>query len=62
MGFVVDKVSLGQVLSPANFHATNCSTITINYHQALVQYASTARDTKWAQSHPTKKLFMIFQK
>jgi hypothetical protein len=38
MGFVVDKVTLGQVfsVSPANLHYNNCSTITI-YHPGLVQ-------------------------
>jgi hypothetical protein len=35
MGFVADKVALGQV-SPANLHSTNFSTITI-YHLGLVQ-------------------------
>jgi hypothetical protein len=40
--FVVDKVALGQVFSeyfgfPANFHSTNCSTITLIYHLGLVQ-------------------------
>jgi hypothetical protein len=42
MGFVVGKVALVQVFSeyfgsPANFHSTNFSTITITYHPALVQ-------------------------
>jgi hypothetical protein len=42
VGFVVDKVAQGQVFSeyfgsPANLHSTNCSTITIIYHLALVQ-------------------------
>jgi hypothetical protein len=42
VGFVVDKVALGQVLSeyfgsPANLHLTNFSTITIIYHPGLVQ-------------------------
>jgi hypothetical protein len=36
VGFVVDKVALGQV-SPANLHSTNCSTITVTYHLRLVQ-------------------------
>jgi hypothetical protein len=36
VGFVVDKVALGQV-SPANLHFTNCSTITLAYHLGLVQ-------------------------
>jgi hypothetical protein len=34
VGFVVDKVVLGQV-SPANLYSTNFSTIT--YHPGLVQ-------------------------
>jgi hypothetical protein len=36
VGFVVDKVALGQV-SPAYLHSTNFSTITITYHPGLVQ-------------------------
>jgi hypothetical protein len=41
VGFVVDKVALGQVffpttsVSPANLQSTNLSTITITYHQGL---------------------------
>jgi hypothetical protein len=37
VGFVVDKVALGQVFSAANLHSTNCCTITLTYHLALVQ-------------------------
>jgi hypothetical protein len=38
VGFVVDKVALGQIFSsPANLHSTNFSTITITYHPGLVQ-------------------------
>jgi hypothetical protein len=42
VGFVVDKVALGQVfskylVSPVNHHSTNCSTMTIIYHLGLVQ-------------------------
>jgi hypothetical protein len=43
VGFVVDKVALGQVspstsVSPANLYSTNFfSTITITYHPGLVQ-------------------------
>jgi hypothetical protein len=42
VGFVVDKMALGQVfseylVSPANLHSTNCSTITLTYHLGLVQ-------------------------
>jgi hypothetical protein len=43
MGFVVDKVALGQVffpstsISPTNIHSTNCSTITIIYQLGLAQ-------------------------
>jgi hypothetical protein len=42
VGFVLDKVALGQVFSeyfsfsPANLHSTNFSTITITYHPGLV--------------------------
>jgi hypothetical protein len=43
VGFAVDKVVLGQVfspstlVSPANLHSTNFSTITLIYHPGLVQ-------------------------
>jgi hypothetical protein len=43
VGFVVDKVVLGQVFSEyfgfpyQNLHSTNFSTITITYHPGLVQ-------------------------
>jgi hypothetical protein len=43
VGFVVDKVALGQVLLRVlrfllpNLHSTNFSTITITYHPGLVQ-------------------------
>jgi hypothetical protein len=41
VGFVVDEVALGQVfpstsVSPANFHSTDCSILTI-YHPGMVQ-------------------------
>jgi hypothetical protein len=42
VGFVVDKVALGQVFSeyfgfPCHSHSTNFSTNTITYHLGLVQ-------------------------
>jgi hypothetical protein len=42
VGFVVEKVALGQVFFkyfglPCQFHSTNFSTITITYHPGLVQ-------------------------
>jgi hypothetical protein len=42
VGFVVDKVPLGQVfseyfVSPANIYSTNFSTVTITFHLGLVQ-------------------------
>jgi hypothetical protein len=42
VGFVVDKVALGQIFpeyfgSPANLHSTNCSTIILIYHLGFVQ-------------------------
>jgi hypothetical protein len=42
VGFVVDKVVLGQVFSEyfgflANLHSTNISTITTTFHLGLVQ-------------------------
>jgi hypothetical protein len=36
VGFVVDKVALGQV-SLANLHSTKFFTITITYHPGMVQ-------------------------
>jgi hypothetical protein len=44
VGFVVDKVALGQIFSeyfgsPANSHSTDCSTFII-YHPGLVQGAN----------------------
>jgi hypothetical protein len=36
VGFVVDKVALGQVF-PTNLQSTNFSTITLTYHPGLVQ-------------------------
>jgi hypothetical protein len=36
VGFVVDKVALGQV-PPANSSSTDCSTVIIIYHPGLVQ-------------------------
>jgi hypothetical protein len=45
MGFVVDKVALGQVFSeyfgfPANSHSADCSTFIIIYHPGLVKLAN----------------------
>jgi hypothetical protein len=42
VGFVVDKVALGQVFSeyfgsPASLHSIDFSTVTITYHLGLVQ-------------------------
>jgi hypothetical protein len=42
VGFVVDKVALGQIFSeyfgsPPNFYSPNCSTVIIVYLLALVQ-------------------------
>jgi hypothetical protein len=42
VGFVVDKLALGQVspstsVSPANLHSTNCSTITLTYYLGHIQ-------------------------
>jgi hypothetical protein len=42
VGFVLEKVALGQVFSkyfgsPANSHSTDCSTFITVYHPGLVQ-------------------------
>jgi hypothetical protein len=51
VGFLVDKVVLGQVFSEyldslANLHSTNFSTVTITYHPGPVQQSSRGRSTK----------------
>jgi hypothetical protein len=51
VGFVVDKVALGQIFSEyfgslPNLHSTNFSAITITYHLELVQKASSGRSNK----------------
>jgi hypothetical protein len=51
VGFVLDKVALGQVFSeyfgfPCQSFSTNFSTITITYHPGLVQQASSGRSTQ----------------
>jgi hypothetical protein len=37
VGFVVDKVALGQLFSEYFGFPTNCSTITLIYHLGLLQ-------------------------
>jgi hypothetical protein len=66
VGFVVDKVALGQVLSEyfgfpcqSSFHQF-FPTITIIYHLALVQYASSDRSTK-SPTPLIKKKFYVTQ-
>jgi hypothetical protein len=59
VGFVVNKVALGQASSEyfgslANLHSTNCSTVTIIYHLGLVLHANIGHSTKMTQSHPNK--------
>jgi hypothetical protein len=40
------------LVSPANLHSINCSTINFIHHLGLVQ-ASSGRSTRWTLSHPT---------
>jgi hypothetical protein len=47
-------------VSPANLHSTNCPTITIIYHLGLVQLASSGRNAKWTQFHPTNNSIQFF--
>jgi hypothetical protein len=49
VGFVVDKVALGQV-SPANLHSTKFSIITIT--RGRYNRPFTRRRAKWTQFHP----------
>jgi hypothetical protein len=52
VGFVADKVVLGQIfseyisVSPANVYSTDFFTITISYHPGLVQEASSVHSTQ----------------
>jgi hypothetical protein len=51
VGIVVDKVALDRfsqsiLVSPANLHSTNFSTITITYHPGLAQWASSGLSTR----------------
>jgi hypothetical protein len=57
VGFVVDKVTLGQVspstsVSPANSHSTDSSSIIRGWYNRPVS----GLRTKWTQSHPTTRL------
>jgi hypothetical protein len=61
MGFVVDKVALGQVFSeyfgfPCNLHSTNCSTITLIYHLGLYNRPEVAAVPGDVSRTPLKKL------
>jgi hypothetical protein len=65
VGFVVDKVTLGQVFSeylsfPCQSYSTNFSTIIIAYHPGLVQQASNGRSTQSPTAQIKKKIY-IFQ-
>jgi hypothetical protein len=65
VGFVVDKVALGQVFSeyfgsPANLLSTNFSTITITYHPGLVQKARSGRSTPSPTAQIKKKIVPNF--
>jgi hypothetical protein len=55
VGFVVDKVALGQVfsVSPANLHSTNYSTITLIYHLGLYNRPEVDAVPGDVKSHPT---------
>jgi hypothetical protein len=56
VGFVVDKVALGQVFSEyfsIPFQSSFHQLLHNHYHLGLVQKASSGRSIKWTQSHPT---------
>jgi hypothetical protein len=60
VGFVVDKMALGQVFSeyfgfPANLHSTNCSTITLIYHLGLYNRSEVAAVPDDVSPTPLKK-------
>jgi hypothetical protein len=59
--FVVEKVALEQVFSEylislANSHSTDFSTIIIIYYPGVVEQAGSGRSTKWSRSHPMRKI------
>jgi hypothetical protein len=59
VGFVVDKVALGQVFSeyfcfPANSHSTDCSTL-IYMNRGWYSRPVSGRRAEWTQSHPTAR-------
>jgi hypothetical protein len=61
VGFVVDKVALGEVFSedfgfPANLHSTNCSTITLIYHLGLYNRPEVASVPGDVSPTPLKKI------
>jgi hypothetical protein len=60
VGFVVDKMALGQVFSeyfgfPANLHSTNCFTITLIYHLGLYNRPEVAEVPGDVSPTPPKK-------
>jgi uncharacterized membrane protein (UPF0182 family) len=60
VGFVVDKMALGQVFSeyfgfPCHLHSTNCSTITLIYHLGLYNRPEVAAVPGDVSSTPQKK-------
>jgi hypothetical protein len=64
VGFVVDKVALGQVFSeyfgfPANLHSTSYSTITLIYHLGLYNRPEVAAVPGDASPTPLKKYKII---
>jgi hypothetical protein len=49
------RFSPSTLVSPANLHSTNISTITIIYHPGLVKYASSGRSTQSPTAQVKKK-------
>jgi hypothetical protein len=53
------RFSQSTSVSPPNLHSTNFSTITLTYHQVLVQQASSGRSTLSPTAQIKKKNYVI---
>jgi hypothetical protein len=66
VGFVVDKMALGQVfpstsVSPANLHSTNCSTITLINHLGLYNRPEVAAVPGDVSPNPWRKKMNVLK-
>jgi hypothetical protein len=60
LGFLVNKVALGQIFlrtwfSPANYHSTGCSISSSRINHCWYNIQNGARHTKWIQHHLTPR-------